>query len=59
MILAILRRSHLLLIFTNNKEFSFKTQPIPLDVAVENTSFEYPGITDDLLMPLLCDEKLY
>lgn len=59
MIFAILRCSDLWLIFTSNKKFSFKTQPIPLDVAVENTSFEYPGITDDLLMPLLCDEKLY
>lgn len=50
---AILRRSHLLLIFTNNKEFSFKTQPIPLELAVENTLFEYLGIVDDLLMPFL------
>ena len=53
MIFAILRRSHLLLIFTNNKEFSFKTQLIPLELAVENTLFEYLGIVDDLLMPFL------
>ena len=53
MIFAILRRSHLLLIFTNNKESGFKTQPIPLELAVENTLFEYLGIIDDLLMPFL------
>ena len=53
MIFAILRRSHLLLIFANNKESSFKTQPIPLELAVENTLFEYLGIVDDLLMPFL------
>ena len=43
MIFAILRYSHLWLVFTSNQ--------IPLKVAEENTTFADPDIIADLLMP--------